>query len=305
MLKFLRPLAALALSAVAPVHGADRLTVASLNTVMTDIARNVGGDNVEITAIVKPGVDPHDFEPSPGDIKKISNSQIVLASGLGFETYLDKLRQSVGTKPTFVIAGDAIKPIMGFDECDHDHSAAGDEHGDSANTPDPHWFHSIRNAEIVTNQIRDAFSNADPGNKTAYFSNAAAYQSRLDSLAKWVRVELAKLPKTRRVLVTSHDALGYFARDNGFRVLPVAGFSSSDQPSSQRVTDLIQEIRDAKVKAIFAESIENPKILVEITKETGAKLGGAIYADGLGDKEATTFDSMMRYNVSTIVQGLE
>jgi len=304
-MKSLVSLALLILSGLPSVVGAEKLTVASLNTVLTDIAKNVGGDKIEITAIVKPGVDPHGYEPSPDDIRKISNSQIVLASGLGFETYLNKLRQSVGSKPTFVVAGEAVKPLMGFEEGDHDHGAADHEHKDPSNTPDPHWFHSIRNVKVVTNQIRDAFSKADPANEATYFSNAAAYQAQLDQLSKWVKLELAKLPKSARVLITSHDALGYFARDNGFRVLPVAGFSTSDQPSSKRVAALIQEIRDTKAKAIFAENIENPKILVEITKETGTKLGGAIYADGLGDREANTFDSMMRYNVSTIVKALQ
>jgi len=301
-MKLLVPL--LALASLTNLVAADKLAVASLSTVLSDISENVGGDKVAITNIVKPGVDPHDFTPSPSDIKTISNSTLVLASGLGFETYLEKLRESVGTKPTFVVAGDALKPIYGFSECE-DHAAHGHTHADPKTTPDPHWFHSIRNVEVVTNQMRDAFIKADPTNKTTYTANAKAYQGKLAGLRKWVNLQLATLPKDKRVLVTSHDALGYFARDYGFRVFPVEGFSTSDQPSSKRVAELIQEIRAAKVKAIFAENIENPKVLREITKETGATLGGVIYADGLGDNEAKTFDSMMRHNVTTVVGALK
>jgi zinc/manganese transport system substrate-binding protein len=163
----------------------------------------------------------------------------------------------------------------------------------------------VANAKIATNVIRDAFISADPENKAVYQANAKAYQSKLDALAKWIRLEVAKLPKDKRVLVTSHDALGYFAKDYSFEIHPVQGVSTKDQPSSQKVRALIDDIKKEQVKAIFAENIENPKILAEITRETGAKLGGSLYADGLGAEEANTYESMMRHNVTTIVGALQ
>jgi len=293
---------------LATVRAEDKLTVASLSTVLSDVAKHVGGDKIDLIQIVKPGIDPHDFEPTPSDVRAISKAQIVLASGLGFEGYLSKLEQSVGSGPKFVIAGQAIKPIMGFAGDHDDHEGHSHSHGqadESGKTPDPHWFHSVRNIEIVTNLLRDAFIAADPANQAAYTANAKAYQDRLEALSKWVRLQVAQLPKDKRILVTSHDALGYFARDHGFQVLPVEGISTGDQPSSKKVTALIAEIRGAGVKAIFAENIENPKVMQEITRETGAKLGGVIYADGLGDKEAATFEDMIRHNTSTIVNALK
>lgn len=294
-------LALAVLFGISRVQG-EVMQVASLSTVLSDIAANVGGEKIQLVNIVRPGVDPHRYEPTPSDIRRISESRLVLANGLGFESYLNKLRHSVGAGPEFVVAGDAIEPMMGFDDCEA--GGVGHRHGSPENTPDPHWFHSIRNVEIVTNQIRDAFARADPANKASYFANAAAYQEKLADLARWVKLQLAKLPKNRRILITSHDALGYFARENGFTILAVEGISTSDQPSSKKVVELIEKIRGAQVKAIFAETIENPKTLVEITRETGAKLGGSLYADGLGDKEANTFEGMMRHNVSTIVEAL-
>lgn len=298
------PLAFLFLALV--TASAEPMKVASLNTVLTDIARNVGGDRVDVIEIVKAGTDPHAFEPTPGDIKKMANSKLVLASGLGFETYLDKLKTSLGTGLTFVVAGDVIKPIMGFEEgCEDDHDHAGHEHADPKNTPDPHWFHSIKNAKLVTTQIRDAFIKADPADAAVFQANADAFQTKLDELSRWTKVEVAKLPKSTRILVTSHDALGYFARDYGFKVLPVEGITTTEQPSSKKVTALIAEIRTAGVKAIFAENIENPKVLQQITSETGAKIGGAIYADGLGTGKAGTYEGMVRTNVGTIVGALQ
>ncbi len=286
---------------------AEKLPVASLTSVLADLARNVGGDHVDVFNLIPPGTDAHAFQLSVSDIREITRAKVVLASGLGFESFLGDLQSSVGPGPTFVIVGDAITPIYsaeGDHHDDHDHHHESSETHSDEGIPDPHWWHSIPNVRIATNLIRDAFIQADPANEDAYRTNAAAYQTRLTSLAAEIRLTVAALPRDRRVLVTSHDALGYFARDYEFEIHPVAGISSTDQPSSQRIRDLIAQIRAENVKAIFSENIENPKILSEITRETGAKLGGTLYADGLGTDEADTYESMMRHNATTIVQGL-
>lgn len=170
---------------------------------------------------------------------------------------------------------------------------------------DPHWWHSVANTRAVARQIRDALIAADAEGRADYQRNAAALDRRLEALAKRVRLEVARLPKANRVLVTSHDALGYFAKDHGFEILPVQGISTSDQPSSQKIRTLIGTIRAKNVKAIFAENIENPKVLEQITAETGAKSGGVIYADGLGTGEAGTYEGMMLHNTRTIVEALQ
>lgn len=282
---------------------AEPLRVASLSTVMADLARDIGAERVEVTEIVKAGVDPHIYEPTPGDRKTIAKSQILLASGLGFEGYLDKLRPSLEKAGVrLVVGGDVVKPIEGG--CD-DHECHDHSHGHSHGTTDPHWWHSISNVQAVATQICNAFVTADPAGKATYEANAKNLQTRLTALSKWVRLQLAALPKANRVLVTSHDALGYFAKDNGFEIFAVQGISTSDQPSSQKVKRLIGEIKDRKVKAIFAENIENPKVLEQITNETGAKPGGVLYADGLGSGSAGTYEGMMKSNVSTIVEALK
>jgi zinc/manganese transport system substrate-binding protein len=282
---------------------AEPLRVASLSTVMADLARQIGGERVEVTEIVKAGVDPHIYEPTPGDRKTIAKSPILLASGLGFEGYLDKLRPSLEKAGVrLVVGGDVVKPVEAACEEHegHDHS-----HGHSHGSTDPHWWHSISNVQAVAAHICDAFVASDPAGKATYEANARKLQTRLTALSKWVRLELAALPKANRVLVTSHDALGYFAKDNGFKIFAVQGISTSDQPSSQKVKRLIEEIKAHKVKAIFAENIENPKVLEQITNETGAKPGGVLYADGLGIGPAATYEGMMKTNVSTIVEALK
>lgn len=281
---------------------AEELKVVSLSAVLSDIARDVGGDRVDVVDIVRPGVDPHGYEPTPGDIKKMSAARIILAGGLGFESYLDKLRSALGGGPQFLVAGDVIHPII----LDGDGSC-GDTcgHGESGKIVDPHWWHSIGNVEIVARQIKGAFIAADPGGREVYEANAKLLDTKLAALSKWVRLQIAGLPKNKRILVTSHDALGYFARDYGFEIHAVQGISTADQPSSQKVRTLIRNIKAAGVKAIFAEKIENPKVLQQITKETGAGFGGVLCTDGLGTADASTYDGMIRHNVTTIVNALQ
>jgi len=295
------------LAGVFVVRAEETLQVASLSTVLTEVAQAVGGDKVEVTGIIKPGTDPHAFSPTTGDVKTLSRSKVVLLSGYGMEAaYLTKLEKSVGEGPEFVTIGQFIKPIMV--EADHDHHDHGHSHGHSHEgeiVPDPHWWHSIKNVEIATDAVRKAFIKADPANKATYEANAASYQRKLEALAKWAKMEMARLPRDRRILVTSHDAFGYFARDYDFKVLPIAGLSTKDQPSSQKVRTIIEDIKKEGVKAIFVENIENPKVLTEITRETGAKKGGTLYADGLGTGDASTYEGMIRHNYGTIVSALE
>ncbi len=152
--------------------------------------------------------------------------------------------------------------------------------------------------------MRDRFSQLRPADREIFAGNAAAYLAELDALQKWAEAEIAKIPRDQRKLVTSHDAFQYFAADFGFTIHPIKGISSEDEPSSKSVADLIAIIRKQKVKAIFPESIENPKVIAEITRETGAQVADKLYADGLGDGDAATYDGMYRHNVRTIVVAL-
>jgi zinc/manganese transport system substrate-binding protein len=267
------------------------LRVASLSTITTEIARSVGGDKVEVIPIIKPGIDPHEFQPSPLDVKRIESADLVLITGKGIEGYLTKLEEAVGSKAKFVDTGSTI-PSLKLEE-------------EGRMVEDPHWWHSIENMKKATAVVRKHFIDSDPANKAVYEKNADAYLARLTDLEKWARMEVSKLPRDKRKLVTSHDAFQYFARDFGFRIYAIEGVSTDDQPSSKKVTDLINTIRIEGVKAVFFESIENPKVVGEITRETGAKVGGALYADGLGEKEAATYPDMVRHNITGIVESLK
>ena len=265
-----------------PLFAAERIRVSSFSTILTEIAQQVGGDRVDVTGHVKPGIDPHEFEPKPTDLRTVGSSQLVLLSAKHMEGYVGKLREATGGKGNFLEVGAGL--------------------GDAE---DPHWWHSIGNVQKAVKIVRDALAKISPADAATFSANAGRYLARLDALQKWTKVKLAELPRDRRKLVTSHDAFQYFARENGFTIYAVEGVSSSDQPSSKRVADLIRVVKEQGVKAVFTESIENPKVLAEITRETGAVIGGALYADGLGDGEAATYEGMYKHNVSVIVDALK
>jgi zinc/manganese transport system substrate-binding protein len=271
--------------------GRANLTVASLSTITTDLAMNIGGTHVKIEAIIKPGIDPHEFEPTPSDVKKVAKADLVLFTGKGMEGFLTKLEEAAGVTGKFVNVGEAVPSLTMTEE--------------GRKVEDPHWWHSVENMKRATRLVTDRFEQADPANRGYYQGRETEYLASLNELQRWSRVKVAELPSSRRKLVTSHDALQYFARDYGFTILPVKGISTGEEASSQHVKEIIGVIRSHGVKAVFFESIENSRAVNQIATETGARTGGVLYSDGLGDTEASTYDSMVRHNVNTIVDGLK
>jgi zinc/manganese transport system substrate-binding protein len=281
----------LALALVGVSTARADLKIASLSTVTTDLAKQIGGNHVTVEGIIKPGIDPHECEPTPSEVKKVSDADLVLLTGKGMEGYLSKLEEAAGGSAKFLNVGKDIPSLTMI------------EYGKKVE--DPHWWHSAENMKRATRVVAEAFEKADPANDKFYEKNAVSYLASLNELERWIRVKLAELPHDRRKLVTSHDALGYFAHDYGFTIYPVKGVSTAEDPSSQHVKEIIGVIKDQGVKAIFFETIENPRAVQQIVDETQAKTGGFLYSDGLGQSEGDTYDSMMRHNVSAIVEGLK
>lgn len=277
--------AAGALQAAGPVR------VVSFSTVTTEIVREIGKDRVRVDGLVKPGVDPHEYEPKPDDLKLVGEAQLILASGKHLENYTAKLKEAAAPSAVLLGVGDAFPSLQLKTEGNL--------------VEDPHWWHSIANMKKAAKVIGDALVKLSPADRDYFSKNADAYLARLDTLGRWAKSKIAELPRDKRKLVTSHDAFQYFARDFGFTIYPVEGVSTGEEPSSKKVADLVQTIKAQHVKAVFFESIQNPKVLAEITRETGAKSGGELYADGLGDGDAATYDGMFRHNVTTIVEALK
>jgi zinc/manganese transport system substrate-binding protein len=281
-------LAASASAAPAPPPGPIR--VVTLSTVLTEIAGRVGGDQARVAGLVRAGVDPHTFNPSPADIRAVVDADLVLASGLSLEAYLDRLVASSGSQGRVISVGDALPAVI---------STQGGER-------DPHWWHSIDDMIAAAELIRAEFCRIRPAACGYFSANAGAYRERLLGLKAWVGLEIGRLPPARRQLVTSHDAFGYFARDYGFTIHSISGISSDSQADAGHLALLIDLIKREGIPAIFAEDSVNPRLVENLLRETGVRMGGTLYADGLGPpgSGAETYESMYRHNVRAIVEAL-
>jgi zinc/manganese transport system substrate-binding protein len=270
------------------------LRVVTLSTVLSEIAREVGGDHVSVVGLVRPGVDPHTFNPSPADIRAVADADVVLASGLSLETYLERLVAGSGSNARVLAVGDALPSPISMP------GAPGD------GEKDPHWWHSLDCMMLATDIVRAEFARERPACAVAFSANARAYQARLQSLKAWAAGEIDKLPPGRRHLVTSHDAFGYLARDYGFEVHAISGLSTDSEADARHLASLVDLVRREKIPAVFAEDSANPRLVENLVRETGVRLGATLYADGLGPlgSGAETYEAMFRHNVRAIVEAL-
>ncbi len=286
------------------------IKVASLHPIVSDLAKQVGGTNVEVIEVLKPGGDIHHFEPAPKDIAAMRGSKLLLASGKGLEPYLDKLRDSLGSGVKLVEVGEKVPSIPYVHAHEHEHEEKGDakkkeeehDHHDHGEF-DPHWWHSAENMKRAARIMAEELSAADPANGAAYDAGAKAAIKRFAELKSWAQKEIAKIPRNDRKLVTAHAAFGYFCKEFGLESMSVLGIGRNDDASTQHIAGTIEEIREHGIRAIFPEDQANPKVLAEIARSTGVKIGDALVADGTA-KNAHTFETMLAHNVRAIVSAL-
>ena len=300
-----------------PAHAAggaanDRLKAVASFSILGDMVKQVGGDRVEVTTLVGPNGDAHVFSPTPADAKTLASADIFIVNGLGFEGWMERLENASGFTGALVVASGGVMPVTMAEDVDH-HNGAHDtdeaHEGHDAQdgvTADPHAWQNLFNGRIYVTNIRDALIAADPDGKAVYEANATKYLAAIDAEDKAVRAAIAKLPKARRRIITSHDAFGYLANACGLEIIAPEGVSTASEPSAQDVAKIIRQIRKEKIPAVFLENITDRRLLDQIARETGAKIGGVLYSDALSDKDgpAPTYLEMFRHNVSALTAAL-
>lgn len=291
-------LAAFAALIAAPAAGEEapprKLAVAS-TSIIADFVRNVGGDRIEVKALVGPNGDAHVFSPTPGDAKEIATAAIVFVNGLGLEGWLPRLVTASGTKAPVVVVTKGVPPRRMPDE----------EHP-GRSVIDPHAWQSITDAKIYVANIRDGLVAVDAAGKAAYEANAQAYLAKLDGLEKEVQTAIASIPAERRKIITTHDAFGYFGAAYGMSFIAPEGVSTDSEPSAKDVARIIRQIRKLKIPAVFLENVSDPRLIEQIARETGAAIGGKLYSDALSEPAgpAATYIDMMRHNVRELAKAL-
>lgn len=286
--------------------GAEPKRVVATFSILGDIVSQVGGDKVTVDTLVKADQDAHGFEPKPSDIRLLTAADVIVANGLDFETWLTKAVKASGAKAPVVVASKGITPIKteahGHDDGhkhDHDHH----DHGPQ----DPHAWQNALNVKLYATNIADALTKADPANAAHYRARAAAYHVELDKLDGEIKWAFAPIPKTRRIAVTNHDAFAYFGRAYGVTFHSPIGVSTESEPSAADVARLIKQIREERITAVFVENMDDPRLVEQIARETGAKVGPRIYSDALSGPTgpASTYLAMMRHNAKAFAAAMK
>lgn len=294
-------LPALLLPLAARAQAAPLQLVASF-TIIADMARQIGGERVAIRAIAGPDIDAHHFQPRPSDAAALRGAALLIRNGLGFDGWADRMARSANWRGRTVTATEGISPRMVVGGHSHGHSNA--RPGQPA--PDPHAWQDLAHGRTYVRNIAAGLSAADPDGAAHYAARAAAYDTRLAALDAEVRAAIGTVPEARRIVVTSHDAFGYFGEAYGVRFLSPAGISTTAEPSAQQVARLIRLIREQNVTALFMENMANPANLRRISAETGVAIGGRLYADSLSppDGPAPTYEAMFRHNIGLLVPAM-
>jgi len=284
-------LVTLALLWAGPAAARTLEAVASF-TVLADMVREVGGDRVHVISLVGPNGDPHAFEPSPDDARKLKSADVVFISGLGLEGWMNRLitASGYGCKP--VVATTGLR-TRGMEE-------------DGKQVTDPHAWNSVANAPVYIGNIVRALSAADPEGAAAYQANAARFGAEMQQLDAYARQQFAGIPPARRKVLTSHDAFGYFGAAYGVRFLSPVGLSTEGEASARGVAALIRQIKAEKVQTYFFENSNDPRLVQQVARATGAEPGGVLFVESLSapDGLAPTYAAMVRHNVDLMAAAM-
>jgi len=261
----------------------SRVKVVATFSILGDLVANIGGDRVDVAVLVGPDTDAHTYQPRPSDARTLAGAQVLVSNGLGFEGWIDRLAEAASFKGRQIVAS-----------------------AEAAQESDPHCWQDVACARRYVANIADGLAAADPANAALYHARAAEYDQRLATLDRWIRAEIARVPEDRRKAITGHNAFRYFARAYGVRFSAPRGHNTDNEPTARDVANLIRQVREQKIKALFVENMTNPNLVDEIARDSGASVGPPLYSDALSNPggPAATYEAMMRHNVTALVAGM-
>ncbi len=279
----------------------EKLQVVATTTIVADVVKNVGGDQIDLTTLLGVGMDPHTYVPTPSDAAAVHDAHILFANGAGLEANLDKMLDSAGGQAVRIYLADGLELQPAAEE--HEPGEANHDHSEG----DPHVWFDVQNVIHWVGIIEQALSTLDPANAAIYHRQAEAYAKELKELDAWIVEQVATIPVGNRKLVTNHPAFGYFAARYGLeQVGAVYPISPSAEPSAQEIAALEKAIGQYSVPAVFSESTVNPRLAQQVAQDTGIRLV-PLYTGSLGEpgSGAETYIKLMRYDVQAIVEALK
>ncbi|MBO2928864.1 metal ABC transporter solute-binding protein, Zn/Mn family [Metapseudomonas otitidis] len=273
------------------LSAAEKARVVTTFSILADITREIGGDDIQLTNLVGADADAHVFEPAPAQVRAVLEADLVIANGLGFEPWLERLLVNGEARGTRIDASKGVVPMTVLE--------------DDQRLVDPHAWQSLGNAEIYARNITQALVQLVPARAAAFEARRDSWLGRLGALRQSIAPRLMALPPERRRVLTSHDAFGYFAQEWRLQFLAAQGVSDAAEPSAAEVAGLIRQLRAEGVRAIFVENIRDARLVKQIAEEAGARVGGTLYSDALAaEGPASTYLGMYRQNVERLLQAL-
>lgn len=271
----------------------ERFKVVTTFTVIADMARNVAGEAAVVESVTKPNAEIHNYQPTPGDIRRAQGADLIVWNGLNLELWFERFLDNLGDVPSVVVT-DGVEP-MSIDD------------GPYAGKPNPHAWMSPADAKTYVDNMREAFAEHDPDNAEAYARNAEAYKREIDAVAGPIRDRLDAIDEARRWLVSSEGAFSYLARDFGLRELFIWPINADQQGTPRQVRHVIDTIRDNDIPVIFSESTVSSDPAEQVARETGIRYGGVLYVDSLTDEDGPvpTYLDLLEVTAGRIADGID
>lgn len=257
---------------------------------LADIAQNLAGDRLQVESLLPAGSDPHSYQPTPQDVARLTRSKLIIVNGAGYEQFMTPLLENAGGEMALVEASTGVSSM------------------EEAGSVDPHMWLDPNNMVIYVENIREALTKLDPGGEAVYNSNAGSYIEQLKTLDSWIQEQAGQVPAEKRLLITNHESLGYFAERYGFKVAGtvIESFSSDASPSAQQLAALIDQVRSSGAQAIFLDAADSDTFAQQIANETGLKVVTDLHLESLTDgPPAGNYIEMMKHNVTQIVNALK
>ncbi|HBM91085.1 MAG TPA: ABC transporter substrate-binding protein [Rhodospirillaceae bacterium] len=279
-----------------------KIKIVASFSVLGDMIEQIGGNLIDLTVLVKAGQEAHGFQPKPQDAKKVAEAEIVAINGLKLEGWMGRLIEASGTKAKLLVASKGVKPrLLEITHEGHHHA-----HSSGEVLADPHAWQDLKKGQLYAKNIAVALIEARPTQKKEIKKRYHAYVSEMKKLDAKMRADFALIPQEKRKVITSHDAFGYFGAAYGVTFIAPVGISSEAEASATDIVKIIEQIKKEGVHVLFVESLVSPRLIEQIAKDTGAHVGGTLYADTLSlpDGEAPTYLDMFKHNAKKMLKAM-
>jgi zinc/manganese transport system substrate-binding protein len=281
--------------ACGPALAQDQPVAIATFSILADLTQRVAGDHAQVLTLVGPNGDAHVFEPGPKESAALAEADLLIANGLGFEPWLQRLEDASGFKGKIVVASDGVTPL------------AAETHEEEAEGVDPHAFQDLANAQVYVANVAKGLSEVAPAHAADFKANADKLIAEIAALDQQLKADFGTIPQEKRRVLTSHDAFHYFGRAYGIEFVSVQGLSTEAEPTAHDLVKVVRQARDGHLSAIFLENMSDPRLAETVAQESNVRMGGELYADALSaaDGPAPDYLSLVRFNAQQLLSVMQ